>query len=131
MNSRSSRELEREAERHRSELEDTVENLRDRFSPAAAVEYMRGPGGKRLLRAVQENPLAAALAMAGIGWLLYTALRLQGEDERSGSASRAGVMGDETQEQNLNQAGHPEARITQQEVQEAFGQGGGSGSKKR
>jgi hypothetical protein len=32
-----------------------------------------------------------------------------------------GMMGDGTEEQNLNQPGHPEARITEEEVQEAFG----------
>ena len=33
-----------------------------------------------------------------------------------------GMMGDGTEEQNLNQKGNPEARITEAEVQEAFGQ---------
>ncbi len=35
--------------------------------------------------------------------------------------SRPGVMGDETEEQNLGQPGNPAARITQDEVEEAFG----------
>jgi hypothetical protein len=35
-------------------------------------------------------------------------------------ASRPGVMGDGTQEQNLNQPGDPKARITRQEVEAAF-----------
>ena len=34
--------------------------------------------------------------------------------------SQPGVMGDGTEEQNLGQPGHPEARITEAEVQEAF-----------
>lgn len=33
-----------------------------------------------------------------------------------------GMMGDGTIEQDLNQPGHPEARITQEEVEEAFSQ---------
>lgn len=36
--------------------------------------------------------------------------------------TRNGVLGDGTEEQNLNQKGHPEARIRQDEVQDAFGQ---------
>jgi hypothetical protein len=37
------------------------------------------------------------------------------------AGSRPGVMGDETEEQNLGQPGNPKARITRQEVEEAFG----------
>ena len=33
------------------------------------------------------------------------------------------MMGDETEEQNLNQVGNPSARITEAEVQAAFGEG--------
>jgi len=33
-----------------------------------------------------------------------------------------GMLGDGTEEQNLNQRGQPEARIKQDEVQDAFGQ---------
>ena len=36
-----------------------------------------------------------------------------------------GMMGDGTEEQNLNQKGDPSARITEAEVQEAFKDGGG------
>jgi hypothetical protein len=32
------------------------------------------------------------------------------------------MMGDETEEQNLNQPGHPEKRIKKDEVEAAFGQ---------
>lgn len=32
------------------------------------------------------------------------------------------MMGDETQEQNLNQPGHPEKRIKKDEVEAAFGE---------
>ena len=35
--------------------------------------------------------------------------------------SHPGMMGDGTEEQNLNQKGNPAARITEDEVQEAFG----------
>ena len=39
----------------------------------------------------------------------------------------AGMMGDGTEEQNLNQKGNPGARITEDEVREAFKDGGNSG----
>jgi hypothetical protein len=35
--------------------------------------------------------------------------------------SQPGVMGDGTEEQNLGQPGNPKARITEEEVREAFG----------
>jgi hypothetical protein len=34
-----------------------------------------------------------------------------------------GMMGDETEEQSLGQPGNPKARITREEVEEAFGEG--------
>ena len=34
--------------------------------------------------------------------------------------SQPGVLGDGTEEQNLGQPGNPKARITEEEVQEAF-----------
>jgi hypothetical protein len=40
------------------------------------------------------------------------------------SLSRPGMMGDGTEEQNLNQAGDPAARIGQDEVASAFGANG-------
>jgi hypothetical protein len=43
-----------------------------------------------------------------------------------GDPSQPGVMGDETEEQNLNQPGDPKARISKQEVEAAFRQQGGS-----
>ena len=39
------------------------------------------------------------------------------------AVSEVGMMGDGTQEQNLNQPGNPGARITEEEVQAAFGGG--------
>ena len=47
-----------------------------------------------------------------------------------GDPSQPGVMGDETEEQNLNHPGNPKARISKQEVEEAFRQEGGSGGNK-
>ena len=104
--------LESDAERARSEVGETIHELKSRFSPEAAVaygaNYIRGPGGQRLFEAVRDNPLAAVMALAGIGWLLYTANQPKSgrggtfvhpsRDRYSGQgASVPGVMGDETQ----------------------------------
>lgn len=55
-----------------------------------------------------------------------------GGERKSGTkdAPYPGMMGDGTEEQNLNQPGNPDARITQDEVEDAFGKGGGSASNK-
>jgi hypothetical protein len=37
------------------------------------------------------------------------------------AVSHPGMMGDGTEEQNLNEPGEPAARITEEEVEEAFG----------
>jgi hypothetical protein len=42
----------------------------------------------------------------------------QGEQKNDGS--QPGVLGDGTEEQNLGQPGNPKARITEDEVKEAF-----------
>ncbi len=42
-------------------------------------------------------------------------------DDKKTNDSLPGVMGDGTEEQNLGQPGHPEARITEAEVKDAFG----------
>lgn len=44
-------------------------------------------------------------------------------DNKTGGG-HPGMMGDGTEEQNLNQKGNPDARITEGEVDEAFGKGG-------
>jgi hypothetical protein len=41
--------------------------------------------------------------------------------EPANDGSQPGVMGDQTEEQNLGQPGDPSARITKEEVEEAFG----------
>ena len=41
-------------------------------------------------------------------------------DKTNTGASRPGVMGDGTEEQNLGQPGNPSARITEDEVKKAF-----------
>jgi len=46
-------------------------------------------------------------------------------DATTDGNSHPGMMGDGTEEQNLNQRGNPSARITNDEVQAAFGGGNG------
>jgi hypothetical protein len=43
------------------------------------------------------------------------------DDYPKQDGSQPGVLGDGTEEQNLGQPGNPEARITEEEVDEAFG----------
>ena len=46
------------------------------------------------------------------------------EDYPKQDGSQPGVLGDGTEEQNLGQPGDPSARITEEEVEEAFGEKG-------
>lgn len=45
------------------------------------------------------------------------------EQNEKQDGSQPGVLGDGTEEQNLGQPGNPAARITEEEVKEAFDQG--------
>jgi len=47
------------------------------------------------------------------------------DQDQKNDGSQPGVMGDGTEEQNLGQPGDPSKRITEEEVQEAFKNGGG------
>ena len=54
------------------------------------------------------------------------------EDEKAKPAPKAshpGMMGDGTEEQNLDQTGNPADRITEDEVEAAFGAGSAAGEK--
>lgn len=70
--------LAREAEQHRSQVDSTLDQLKDRFSVGQIVDelsgYVReGQGAemvKNLNRQVRDNPLALGLVGAGIAWLL-------------------------------------------------------------
>jgi ElaB/YqjD/DUF883 family membrane-anchored ribosome-binding protein len=73
----SSRQLEREAERTRSQLAQTLDELRERITPGQlvdqAIDYARDSGGgmfvRNLGRQTTANPLPVALIGAGIAWL--------------------------------------------------------------
>ena len=92
---KSSVEIEREVESGRSELQDTMTELRSRFSPEGVIEYgtnyLRGSGGQRLIGAIRDNPLAAVLALAGIGWLIYTASQPEAKPSTSASRRRSSM----------------------------------------
>ena len=44
--------------------------------------------------------------------------------QTANDGSQPGVLGDQTEEQNLGQPGNPSARITEAEVEAAFGKDG-------
>ena len=44
-----------------------------------------------------------------------------GGEQHIDDGSQPGVLGDETEEQNLGQPGHPEDRVSGDEVRQAFG----------
>lgn len=89
---RSAEDIERELKRIRSEIDRTASAIQDRLTPEAvfdhALAYLRGPGGRRILEAVQRNPLPAVLAAVAIGWLLL-GVRRTAEDRGPGQPQRA------------------------------------------
>jgi len=76
--SRSTREIERDVERTRSDIEDTVEALRDKMSLGQIVDeagrYLRNSGGSEamhnLAAQARANPLPLALVGVGLAWLM-------------------------------------------------------------
>ncbi len=75
---RSSADIEREVERTRARLSDTLDELRDRMSPGQVVDqlvdYARDTGGgefvRNLGRSMRDNPLPILLIGTGIAWLM-------------------------------------------------------------
>jgi hypothetical protein len=86
----SSVQLEREAEQARSQLTQTLDELRRRFTPGQlvdqAVDYAKDSGGaqfvRNLSRQATSNPMPVALIGAGMAWLMLS-------NDRQPSASRA------------------------------------------
>lgn len=78
---RSADEVQRDVERQRTELRDTVNEIQDRLSPGQlfdqAVDYFweqpRAGGQSRLTRAIVENPLPVLVIGAGLLWLAVAA----------------------------------------------------------
>jgi ElaB/YqjD/DUF883 family membrane-anchored ribosome-binding protein len=76
----SSAQLEREAEQTRSQLAQTLDELRERITPGQlvdqAVDYAKDSGGglfvRNLGRQATDNPLPVALIGAGVAWLMLS-----------------------------------------------------------
>ena len=76
----SSEQLEREAERARAKVADTLDELRSRISPGQVVDefvdYARDGGigdfARNLGNEVRANPLPVALIGAGLAWLMMS-----------------------------------------------------------
>lgn len=75
---RTTREIERDVERTRSDIEDTVEALRDKMSIGQIVDeaahYFRDSGGTEVLNnfaaQARANPMPLALVGIGLAWLM-------------------------------------------------------------
>src|SRR5262249_40625437 len=76
----SSAQLEQEAEQTRSELAQTLDELRERITPGQlvdqALDYAKDTGGaafvRNLGRQTVDNPLPIALIGAGLAWLMLS-----------------------------------------------------------
>ena len=94
--SKSSAQLEREAEQTRSELAATLEELRSRITPGQLVDqtlnFAResnvGELVRNLGRDARENPLPLALVGTGLAWLMMTNGRRRGFDAALADAKR-------------------------------------------
>ncbi|SPJ26473.1 DUF3618 domain-containing protein [Palleronia abyssalis] len=78
MSERSSKDIERDIEKERSGLDDTLNELTGRFDADYVVRqigtHLRDNGGeigRSVQRAVKENPLALAVTGVGLGWLIF------------------------------------------------------------
>jgi Protein of unknown function (DUF3618) len=94
---RSSAQLEREAEQTRAQLSATLDELRSRITPGQLVDqtldYARdsnlGELMRNLGRDARDNPLPLALIGTGIAWLMMTNGRRRGFDAALADATRS------------------------------------------
>ena len=94
---KSSAQLEREAEQTRSQLAATLEELRGRITPGQLVDqtldYARdsnvGELVRNLGRDARDNPLPLALIGTGLAWLMMTNGRRRGFDAALADATRS------------------------------------------
>lgn len=92
---RTADEIEREIERERSDLTETIETLQDRFSAESVVravgQEFREHGseiGQSVSQSVKDNPMALALTGIGLAWMIF------GDNgRRAGSTTSAGGAG--------------------------------------
>ena len=70
-----------------------------------------------------EYPVSSSLRADWMaGWTTARNAAPGGKKEETSKDKHPGMMGDGTEEQNLNQTGNPKARITEDEVDTAFGE---------
>ena len=102
----SSEQLEREAERARAKVADTLDELRSRISPGQVVDefvdYARDGGigdfARNLGNEVRANPLPVALIGAGLAWLMMSngrSARMSGNGGVRRAANAAGRWSDD------------------------------------
>ncbi|MCP1200166.1 DUF3618 domain-containing protein [Notoacmeibacter sp. MSK16QG-6] len=81
--------LEAEAERHRSNIDSTIDALKDRMSPGQMMDEALGffkegqvaDAGRNFGQQVRDNPLALGLIGAGVAWLAFgSGVRSTGRD---------------------------------------------------
>jgi hypothetical protein len=130
--SKSSAQLEREAEQTRAQLAATLDELRARMSPGQlfdeVLDYARdgtvGDFARNLRRQVGSNPVPAALAGLGLAWLMMSA----------GRATRRGPSAYDTTDEwsagarDVAARGWDKSASTIQEVGESFGDAAAKGT---
>ncbi|MDX1540004.1 MAG: DUF3618 domain-containing protein, partial [Geminicoccaceae bacterium] len=96
--SRSPDQIQRDIERRRAAMSDTIDQLQDRFSPGQmmdqTLEYFRTSGtgqgmgefGRNLSRTIRDNPVPLTLLGLGLGWLLLGGGPSSGRIRRRGQS---------------------------------------------
>jgi hypothetical protein len=99
---------------------DDADRSRNEATPGGAT----GGGGIGSDAVPPESPGNDQRGVVGSGWVWHHHAHGAGERRDDGGdrsdASPPGMMGDGTEEQNLDQPGDPAARITEEEVDAAF-----------
>ena len=82
MTERTSREIERDIDRTRAELDHTLDQVQEKLSPSRwmdeGLDYLRGAGGGDIVRGIasvaRDYPIPVAMIVGGSAWL-YFAMR--------------------------------------------------------
>ncbi|HLH94385.1 MAG TPA: DUF3618 domain-containing protein [Xanthobacteraceae bacterium] len=119
-----SAQLEREAEQTRSQLAQTLDELRERITPGQlmdqVVDYARDSGGgdfaRNLGRQVSANPVPVCLMAAGMAWLMLSGRRASTLAQETGAAVESSV-------QDLNDQARQAASSVSENVSSAYAAG--------
>jgi ElaB/YqjD/DUF883 family membrane-anchored ribosome-binding protein len=124
----SSAQLEREAEQTRTELTQTLDELRERMTPGQlvdqAVDYAKARGGGAFVRNLGQqattNPMPVALIGAGIAWLMLSG-------GKGASINRAAEAAVDNARQSMADAGAQIGEFAQKTTEQikGFGQEAG------